>query len=134
LRCACTAQAEPSFNLKLIDFLIWNTNNVIPGIPLFLKKRASEETKKKNFSQQTLCCVFHAFMSSIHLASPHCNSPFLLPPMSDSSTTACDHAWEEVEDSVSRRTLFYNKSTGVTTFEKPDELKNMDERKRVRML
>jgi len=48
--------------------------------------------------------------------------------MSSSSSSE----WEEVEDAASRRMLFYNKSTGVTTFEKPEELKNTDERKRVR--
>ena len=40
-------------------------------------------------------------------------------------------AWQEVHDEASRRPLFFNKSTGVTTFEKPDELKSIDERKRV---
>lgn len=50
--------------------------------------------------------------------------------MSDSSS----HAWEEVEDAASRRMLYYNSQTGVTTMLKPDELKNADERKRVREL
>lgn len=39
-------------------------------------------------------------------------------------------AWEEVLDPVSRRTLYFNRSCGVTTFDKPDELKNSEERKR----
>ena len=46
-------------------------------------------------------------------------------------SSAPDAVWEVVEDPTTRRTLYYNKITGVTTFDKPDELKNIDERKRV---
>lgn len=55
-------------------------------------------------------------------------------PVAAAAASRDEDAWEEVDDAASRRKLFYNKFTGVTTFEKPDELKNMDERKRVRRL